>query len=132
MYRKANTMEKIFFDNRDSITAVDVDMIAAAQADGNYTKVVYINKRETTLPIGIGKFDEKLKAHNSRTNRFIRLGRSMIVNHAYFYRIDLLRTLLILADNEGHELRIKLSKKLLKPYKDAIVERIRMKKGDEI
>jgi hypothetical protein len=56
----------------------------------------------------------------------------MIVNHAYFYRIDLLRTLLILADNEGHELRVKLSKKLLKPYKDAIVERIRMKKGDEI
>ena len=121
-------MANIFINSRDILITIDPNLVAFVLADGNYSRVLYINKREINLTMGISKVDELLKANGGKRNKFLRLGRSVIVNHIYLHKIDLLRQLLILSDGR-QELRLNLSKKLLKSYKEAVVRAIEIKGG---
>ena len=123
-------MTKIIVNFRDELTCLDTDLIAVVQANGNYSHVVFINKREVNLTLGISKMEELLKS-KSRKNKFIRISRSIIVNHTFLFRIDLQHQLLVLSDKSGNEIRLNLSKKLIKPYKDAVVESTKIKNNIE-
>lgn len=76
--------------------------------------------------MGISRVEEVIKATQGN-HRFVRLGRSLIVNHALLYRIDVLKGLLILSDGK-RELRITASKDMLKNYKNAVAESMKLKK----
>lgn len=117
-------MPKIFFNTRDQLIVVNPDLIAAVQADGNYSRVLYINKREINLTVGISKLEERLKTNGGKNNKFIRLGRSIIINHSFLHKIDVQRQQIVLSDGSMQELRLNLSKKIIKPYKDATVESV--------
>jgi hypothetical protein len=54
-------MAKLYFDSRDELVCLDSDLIAAVQASGNYTRVVYVTKREMMLTFGISKMENILK-----------------------------------------------------------------------
>ncbi|MDE6689626.1 MAG: LytTR family transcriptional regulator DNA-binding domain-containing protein, partial [Prevotella sp.] len=84
-------------------------MIAVVQANGNYSRIVYITKKEVSLTIGISKLEEALKVYNGKKNRFIRLGRSFIINHSYLTKVDVLKQILILSDNNKNEIRVSIS-----------------------
>lgn len=124
-------MPKIFFNTRDQLIVVNPDLIAAVQADGNYSRVLYINKREIPLTIGISKLEMTLRHNGGKNNKFVRLGRSFIINHTYLYKIDLQKQQIILSDGNLQELRLNLSKKQLKPYKEATVDSVVMKNDNE-
>lgn len=124
-------MAKLFFNTRDELNCIDIDLIAFVQADGNYSRVVYITKRETTLTQGISKLEKILKAYNGKKNRFIRFGRSTIINHSYLQKIDVLKQILILSDNDKNEIRVSVPKSYLKSYKSAIAKSIKIKEGKE-
>ena len=120
-------MAKLYFDSRDELTFIDTDLVAVVQANGNYSRVIYITKREVTLTFGISKLEEILKSSNNRKNRFIRLGRSFIINHSFLHKIDVLKQQLILSDGDKNEVRIKLPKLILKSYKTATIKSIQIK-----
>lgn len=120
-------MAKLFFDTRDELTCIDTDQIAVVQANGNYSRVVYITKREVMLTHGITKLEEILKSYNSKNNRFIRLGRSIIINHSFLHKIDVLKQQLILCDGGKNEIRIKIPKQILKSYKNATIKSVQLK-----
>ncbi len=100
-------MTKIYFNFRDELVAVDFDQVAVIQADGNYTHLIYMNKREVTLSLGISKVAEVLQRRHPQARQFLRIGRSCIINHAFTERIDILRQFVVLADDAGHEIRVK-------------------------
>ncbi|MDE5783947.1 MAG: LytTR family transcriptional regulator DNA-binding domain-containing protein [Prevotella sp.] len=106
-------------------------MIAVVQANGNYSRIVYITKKEVSLTIGISKLEEALKTYNGKKNRFIRLGRSFIINHSYLTKVDVLKQILILSDNNKNEIRVSISKNILKSYKGAIAKSIKIKGNKE-
>jgi len=120
-------MAKLFLNTRDELVCVDVDKIAVVQANGNYSHIVYITKRELMVTWGISKIEEILKNYNHADHRYIRLGRSFIINHAYLQKIDLLKQQLILSDNDKNELRLTLPKQILKAYKNATANSIKLK-----
>ena len=124
-------MAKLYFNTRDELRCVDTDMIAFVQANGNYSRVVYITKKEVTITTGITKFEETLKSYNGKKNRFIRLGRSFIINHAYLTKIDVLKQILILSDNDKNEIRVPVPKNILKSYKSAVAKSIKIKEKKE-
>ena len=113
-------MAKIYFNSRDELIAVDFERVAVIQANGNYTRIIYINKHEVTLSMGISKVSETLQKHELPTALFIRIGRSCIINHAFMERIDIARQLLVLTDGDGHEIRLNASKQVLKSYKASV------------
>ncbi|MBO5594938.1 MAG: LytTR family transcriptional regulator DNA-binding domain-containing protein [Prevotella sp.] len=120
-------MAKLYFNTRDELTCVETDLVAAVQASGNYSRVVYITKREVMLTYGISKLEEILKSHNSKSNRFVRLGRSIIVNHSFLHKIDVLKQQLILSDGGRNEIRITIPKQILKSYKSATIKSVQLK-----
>lgn len=116
-------MAKIYFNTRDNLTAIDVNDIAVIQANGNYTKIVTAYRRELMLSSGISKVEGALQAIEGDKPLFIRLGRSLIVNHNLLQRIDLARQMLVLSC-QGNDIRVRLPKATLKTYKNAIVKSI--------
>lgn len=125
-------MAKLYFDSRDELTCIDSDLVAVVQANGNYSRVVYITKREIVLTQGISKMEEILKMYNSNSNRFIRLGRSIIVNHSFLQKIDVLKQQLVLSDGDKNEIRITIPKQILKTYKNATVKSIQLKEQENL
>lgn len=127
-----SAMPKLYFNNRDELTCIDTDLVAVVQANGNYSRVVYITKREIVLTQGISKMEEILKMYNSNSNRFIRLGRSIIVNHSFLQKIDVLKQQLVLSDGDKNEIRITIPKQILKTYKNATIKSIQLKEQERL
>lgn len=120
-------MAKLYFDTRDELTCIETDLVAAVQANGNYSRIVYITKREVTVTFGLSKIEEILKSYNNHRNRYIRLGRSFIINHSYLQKIDILKQQVILSDGDKNEIRITIPKQILKSYKSATIKSIQLK-----
>lgn len=114
-------MEKIYFNTRDELVAVDFERVALVQASGNYTRIIYINKHEVMLSMGISKVSEMMARHHELAIAFYRLGRSCIIHHKYLERIDVQRQIIVLSDLYGNEIRLKVSKALLKAYKNGLM-----------
>lgn len=119
-------MSKLVFNTRDELIVVNTDLIAVIQANGNYSRIVYMNKRELTLTMGITRVEAAMANVKNKRHKFIRLGRSLIVNHSYLQKIDMLKQQLVLSDGVN-DIRVSLSKRMLKSYKDAIVKSLKIK-----
>lgn len=120
-------MAKLYFNTRDELTCIDPNRVAVVQANGNYSRAVYITRREIMLTYGISKLEEVLKSYNGKSNRFIRLGRSVIINHAFLQKIDLQKQQVILCDGDKNEIRVTIPKPILKTYKQAVIKSIQIK-----
>ena len=122
-------MAKIYFNTRDELTAIDSEHIAVIQANGNYSKIVTIYRKEIMLTSGITKVEQVLKSVNDTKSRFVRVGRSLVVNHSYLQKIALMKQQMVLSC-QGNEIKINVSKKTLKVYKDAIAKSIKIKNNE--
>ena len=120
-------MAKLYFNTRDELVCIDANKIAIVQANGNYSRVVYITKRDFMLTHGISKLEEILKCYNGKDNRFIRLGRSFIINHVFLQKIDMQKQMVVLSDGDKNEIRVTIPKPILKTYKQAVVKSIHIK-----
>ena len=122
-------MAKIYFNTRDELRAIDSENIAVIQANGNYSKIVTIYRKEIMLTSGITKVEQVLKSAYDARSRFVRIGRSLVVNHSYLQKIDLMKQQMVLSC-QGNEIKINVSKKTLKVYKDAIAKSIKIKNNE--
>ncbi len=122
-------MAKLIFNMRDELTAIDIDRIAIVQANGNYSRIFFMNRHEVSVTLGITQIEEALNKSQDKRHKFIRLGRSLIINHRLLQRIDVLKQVITLYDGV-HELRVKVAKNSLKAYKEAIVKSIMIKNNE--
>lgn len=124
-------MAKLFFNTRDELTVVDSEEIAVVQANGNYSKVLTIYRREIMLTSGISKVEQVLKNLKEKKSKFVRVGRSLIGNHSFLQKIDLMKQVMVLS-GQGNEIKVNVSKKTLKIYKDAIAKSIKIKNNETV
>lgn len=124
-------MAKLFFNTRDELTVVDSEEIAVVQANGNYSKVLTIYRREIMLTSGISKVEQVLKNLKEKKSKFVRVGRSLIVNHSFLHKIDLMKQVMVLS-GQGNEIKVNVSKKTLKIYKNAIAKSIKIKNNETV
>lgn len=124
-------MAKLFFNTRDELTVIDSEEIAVVQANGNYSKVLTIYRREIMLTSGISKVEQVLKNLKEKKSKFVRVGRSLIVNHSFLQKIDLMKQVMVLS-GQGNEIKVNVSKKTLKIYKDAIAKSIKIKINETV
>ena len=124
-------MAKLFFNTRDELTVIDSEEIAVVQANGNYSKVLTIYRRAIMLTSGISKVEQVLKNLKEKKSKFVRVGRSLIVNHSFLQKIDLMKQVMVLS-GQGNEIKVNVSKKTLKIYKDAIAKSIKIKNNESV
>ena len=63
-------MAKLFFNTRDELTVVDSEEIAVIQANGNYSKILTIYRKEIMLSSGISKVEQALKSIKEKKSKF--------------------------------------------------------------
>ena len=124
-------MAKLFFNTRDELTVIDSEERAVVQANGNYSKVLTLYRREIMLTSGISKVEQVLKNLKEKKSKFVRVGRSLIVNHSFLQKIDLMKQVMVLS-GQGNEIKVNVSKKTLKIYKDAIAKSIKIKNNETV
>lgn len=115
-------MKRICIKSRDQLVVINLAKLACVVADGNYSKLLYIDKRfpSTLITIGISKLAEILQKGEENQARpvFLRLGRSLIVNQNYLLNISIPKQRILLTDWGENIHAIKVSKPLLKQYKE--------------
>lgn len=77
---------------------------------------------QTTLSIGLSKIEKMIADSyaNGKVCPFMRLGRSTIINQMYLYDINIAKQTLVLSDCGKSQVTLKLTKALLKTYKDMV------------
>lgn len=119
-------MAKICLNTRDDMLFIDLDKVAFAQANGNYTELTYISGQKQMITIGLSKVEDYIRASYSKgtPSPFVRMGRSLIINQSYLYAINILRQKLVLSDFDSRMYAISVPKQLLKEYKKVMAERM--------
>jgi DNA-binding LytR/AlgR family response regulator len=118
-------MRKLCLTSRDELIIIDLRKVAYMEADGNYTSVFMIDGMKIMLSFGLGKMEDYLKGSMDldEPSPFTRLGRKLIINENYLFRISITRQKLVLSDQISHSYVIPLAKNLLKAYKEVIASR---------
>lgn len=116
-------MIKLCLNTRDELMMVDLSKVVYFLANGNYTEFVYLSGEKHLVAFGLSKMEEfiRLAWRGNTASPFARLGRSLIINITYVREISLIRQRLVLGDCDGHAYPLKVSKPLLKKFKEVLV-----------
>ena len=114
--------EKICINGRDELLVLNLNQIACFKADDDYTVAYYLSGATTTIAMGLSKIEVAISCvPKSNACNYVRIGRSLIINQAYLYQIQVLNQKLILFDGDK-KLSILVSKDALKRYKQHIAD----------
>ncbi len=113
-------MPKLCIKSRDELVVIDTDKLAYVVADGNYSKLVYIEGLSSIISFGISRLEEILRKGEPIPNHpsFLRLGRSLLINQKYLLNISIPKQKLFLSDFGKNNHALSVSKLLLKQYKE--------------
>lgn len=115
--------EKVCINGRDELLVLNLKLIACFKADDDYTVAYYLSGTTTTIAMGLNKIEVAISCvPKSKSCNFVRIGRSLIINQAYLYQIQILSQKLILFDGDK-KLTITVSKDALKRYKQHIIDK---------
>lgn len=93
-----NNEPKVFFSTRDELTKVCLDDVMYVVSDGNYIVLKFKSGRSVTLLASLQNFIKITEYMED--SRFVRIGKSHIVNLAYVSQINTLRRTIVLADDD--------------------------------
>ena len=115
-----NNDSKVFFNTRDELTKVCLDDVMYVVSDGNYIVLRFKTGRSVTLLASLQNFIQVTEY--MKDSRFVRIGKSHIVNLVYVSQINTLRRTVVLADDDvnGREELI-VSKEALQTLKALIL-----------
>lgn len=121
----------IIQNSRESII-ISISQLLYIKAEGNYSYFFWIDNTphpagkpdktiETVITIQLGEIDKLIeKLDNDDRKKLVRIGRSLIINLQYLYKIDLTRTELLLMDRAHNIHTLEASHEALSKLKEAI------------
>lgn len=113
----------IYFNSRDALIRVDISKIVYFEADGNYTYIVSVNKMRSCLTMNLSHTEAALASQlGDQAINFMRIGKRLIVNMNYIYKVDILKQTLTLSDASQFMFQLPVSKEALKNVKDLIIK----------
>ena len=105
-------------------TSVDLVRIAPEHivyisSDGNYSTMVLHDKTEHLFTFNLSHFQKLIEQQlKDEANQFIRIGKSLIINRNYIYRINLTKQQLVMSDMALNQaFMLSASKEALKQLK---------------
>ena len=113
-------MKTLIFNWRDELIRLKPEDIVYFQADGNYSNMMLISKKQRMLTMNLSKVMSKLEEHlGLQSNVFERVGRDLIIRKACLFSIQTLKKQLILkVPNSDVFFELQVSKDALKKLKD--------------
>jgi FHA domain/LytTr DNA-binding domain len=118
-------MNNLIFKWRDELIQVNPDDIVYFQADGNYSVMMLVSRKEQLLTMNLSKVQLKLDEQlGSKSDIFERVGRDLIIRKTFIYSIQTLRKKLILSVPKSDKFfELEVSKEALKKLKETQQEK---------
>lgn len=110
----------LFFNTRDEMVRVNLERVAYFEADANYCHAVFINGAKATLLTTLVNIEKLLSEQfGESASVFIRIGKKVIVNRRFIFKINVQRQKLVLTDFiSPNVLELTISKEALKNLKN--------------
>lgn len=113
-------MNKIHINGRDELLVIDLAKVAYFKAEDDYTTVYFIGGVNFMLTINLAKVEAMVATvGRSEQCNYVRIGRSIIVNEAYVFRIEVLSQKIYFC-NGTNMLQVSAPRDALKKYKQFI------------
>lgn len=112
-------MGKLLFSTSTELLRVELDTVVFIKADGNYSTITLLDKSEYTLTMQLGKIEDKI-ADFADDNRFVRIGRALIVNSDFVTMIHPTKQKMVLSDGRSFRFMLSASKESLKQLKEVM------------
>lgn len=116
----------IVISTANELVRVCPERIVYISSDGNYSTMVLHDKTEQVFSFNLSHFQQIIeKQMKEEAALFIRIGKSLIINREYIYKINISRQLLVLADMKiEHTFALSASKEALRQLKQLLENEI--------
>lgn len=111
----------LLFTSSTELVRVPVDAVVFIVADGNYSTITMADGSEYVLSLQLGQIERRIAERISQDdNRFLRIGKSLIINRDYITFINPSRQKLTLSDCRHFKHEVSASCEALKALKKFI------------
>lgn len=105
------------------LVRVPLSALVCVVADGNYSSIRTADGNEQVLTMQLGQIETSIgDAVRPGDKRFVRTGKSLIVNRDYISFINITRQKLVLSDSRSFRHELSASREALRLLKDLIVK----------
>ena len=116
---------QLIFPTSIDLVRIAPDRIVYISSDGNYSTLVQADGEVRMLSFQLGQIEKMIADQlGSEGNRFIRIGKSLIINRSYIYYINVPKQKLVLSDVASFSHTMSASKEALKLLKELIEKEI--------
>lgn len=114
--------ETVIISNTNELVRMRAERIIYVQSDGNYSTFVLNDKTEQVFTMNLARSMDVLEQQLGReAQRFIRIGKSLIVNSQYIYRVNVQRQHLVMSDlTENQAFTLQASREALRQLKSLL------------
>lgn len=113
--------KRLVFTTSTEIIRVPPDAVVYFTAAGNYSAITLADGEGFVLTMQLGQIERQLAARlEAEDNRFIRIGKSLIVNRDFIAFINPQRQKMVLSDCRSFRREVSASKEALKALKELI------------
>ena len=119
--------KQIIISSTNELVRVLPERIVYISSDGNYSTMVLHDKTEHLFTFNLSHFQKLLeKQLKDEASQFIRIGKSLIINRDYIYRINLTKQQLVMSDMALNQaFMLSASKEALKQLKQYLETQIK-------
>ena len=113
----------LIISNSNELVRVKPERIVYVESDGNYSTLVLHDKTEQVFTMNLARFQQMIEEQlGKEAMTFIRIGKQLIVNRAYIFKINPNKQQLIMSDMDVNiAFDLQASKEALKQLK-ALIE----------
>lgn len=125
--------QTLVFQSRDELAKFELAKVVYFESNCNYTKVYYPNGCTLSIIASLSFVEKLLQDINSSVARkFLRVGRFLIINTDYLFRINIIHQQLVLTDGiTPQAFTLKASKPSLRQLKNVYKDRAICTEQDE-
>ena len=109
----------LIISNTNELVRVKPERIVYVESDGNYSTVVLHDKTEHVFTMNLAHCQQLIEEQlGKEAETFIRIGKQLIINRAYIFKINPTKQQLIMSDMAlNHAFTLSASKEALKQLK---------------
>lgn len=117
--------KNLLFTTTTELVRIPAGAVVFIAADGNYSAVTTADGSSYILTLQLGQMERKISEMvDNNDNRFIRIGKSLIVNRDYISYINIPRQKLTLTDCRSFRHEVSASREALRALKDLIEKEV--------
>ena len=112
----------LIISNSNELVRVQPERVVYVKSDGNYSTMVLHDKTEQVFTMNLAQCQQLMEEQlGKEAMTFIRLGKQLIINRAYIFKINVNKQQLIMSNTEvNNAFTLQASKEALKQLKTLI------------